>query len=140
MAKLITYDNDSKPLDLVSVFIFDSTGKKIGGLVTNNLGEGNIKDENLTDKGGRIEFSRVGYEPSKVKISDFSGRAYLKRKEQTLGNVEIRRKITKPIQIKNPFETKETPMITKKKPKVGLIVGGGLGLGLLAFLAIKNIK
>ncbi len=140
MAKLITYDNESKPLDLVSVFIFDSKGNKIGGLITNSVGEGIIKDENLTDKGGRIEFSRVGYEPSKVKISDFSGRAYLKKREQTLGNVEIRRKITKPIQIKDPFEIKETPTFTKRKPKVGLMVGGGVALGLLAFLAIKNIK
>lgn len=141
MAKIITYDNESNPLDLVSVFIFDSTGKKIGGLITNSKGEGNIKDELLTDKNGRIEFSRVGYEPSKVKISDFEGRAYLKMKEQTLGNVEIRRKIQKPFQIKNPFEAKkEEVVVAKKKPKVALAVGGGLALGLLALLSIKNLK
>lgn len=141
MAKVITYDNESNPLDLVSVFIFDSTGKKIGGLITNSKAEGNIKDELLTDKNGIIEFSRVGYEPTKVKISDFSGRAYLKMKEQTLGNVEIRRKIQKPFQIKNPFESKQEEVeVSKKKPKVALVVGGGLALGLLALLSIKNLK
>lgn len=147
MANIIVYNQEREPLEASSVFIFDSWGKKIGGLSTNSSGQGTINDALLQDKGGKIEITRVGYEPTTIKISDFRGTAFMKRKEK-LGEEAVIRSIKrkpkappKPIVFKNPFEQTQTSTPPRqRKKKLALIIGGGIGLGLLAFLLFKRFK
>jgi hypothetical protein len=141
MATIVVYNQEREPLEGVSVFIFNSTGKKIGGLSTNSSGKGNILDSLLVDKNGKLEITRVGYDPTIIKIDDFRGVAYMKRKEEVIGDVLIVRKKTKPFVIKNPFEQGiPEPTQTKNKKNIGLIVGGGFLLGLLSILVVKSVK
>lgn len=142
MATIKVLDQESNPLSGVSIVVFDSLGKRLGGIITNSKGEGNIPDNYLSDKNGEIRVSLVEYNPSVVKVSDFRGIVYLGKKEKTLGEVIIVRKKQPQITIKNPFETAEpTPTSeVKKKSILPKVIGGGILLGLLSLVTIKAIK
>ena len=139
MAKIKALDQESNPISAVNVLVYDSLGKKVGGITTNSQGEGEIPNAYLSNPNNEIRASRVEYNPTKVKVSNFKGVVYLGKKETTLGEVVIVRKKSPKITIKSPFET-ETPTstpVTKKKMTIPLVLGGGILVGLLSLLLIK---
>ena len=139
MARINVLDQELKPLSGVNVFVFDSLGKKVGGVITDSQGQANIPDNFLSDKNGEIRVSRVEYNPTSVKVRDFKGIVYLGKKETTLGEVVIVRKKSPKLTIKSPFET-ELPSqepLYKKKSILPKVIGGGVLLGLLSLLLIK---
>jgi hypothetical protein len=147
MASIKVRNTDSENLEFATISIFDSSGKKLTALKTNKDGEATIDDSYLQDKGGKIVVSSAEYESATIPISQFSGNAYLKRIEKTLGEVIIVRKKPKPkvpIKITNPFENSDVVKRDDKKRKspVVPIVLGGIGLAaLLLLLTTKmNVK
>jgi hypothetical protein len=144
MASIVVKNTDFEPLGFSSVIIYDSNGKKVGGLKTDKDGFANISDSLLSDKGGKIVVSYVGHDNATIQISQFGGIAFLKRKENTLGNVIIRPKPKpKPIQIKNPFEKGEVvnrEPIKKAKSPIVPIALGGISLAALLLLLTTKIK
>jgi hypothetical protein len=69
MASIVVKNTDSEPLGFSSVIIYDSNGKKVGGLKTDKDGFANISDSLLSDKGGKIVVSYVGHDNATIQIS-----------------------------------------------------------------------
>ena len=144
MALIKTYDeSNAQSLDGVSIEVFNSSGKQLGGAVADNNGSASIEDWLLSDKSGTIKFTRVEYQPLSIAISKFNGNAFLKPKDVTLGNVIV--KSRKKVILKNPFETSEktpTPAQSnvkesKKIPAWIPIVGGGVLIAVASYFIFK---
>ncbi len=142
MAIIKTYDeSNAQSLDGVSIEVFNSSGKQLGGAVADNNGSASIEDWLLSDKSGTIKFTRVEYQPLSISISKFNGNAFLKPKDVTLGNVIV--KSRKKIVLKNPFETSAqtptspSPPKSKSIPAWIPIVGGGVLIAVASYFIFK---
>ena len=148
MAVVKTYDESTNlSLDNVSIIIFNSSGKKVGGYTSGNSGTIDINDSFLSDKGGKIEFTRINYNPLSVEISKFSGTAFLKPAEiSVLGNVIVKakKKDKKKVVLKNPFDRPIPPpelggkKADKKFPTWALVAGGLILIAAGAYFIFKR--